>query len=159
MTNPNELEPEEPFIRKHLRQRIAGIEAKKEKMWNIAERHSTQYSKVLDLSAEEMKLLAEEREPESLRPDTEELASQGFVQVPVDGEWISLVAQHVCGLHYDNKWREMIFAICSSEPSLNTSIGKGTTLLSVLPEQWHRKLMEVLESPNRPEDWGNGVND
>ncbi|MDO8537190.1 MAG: hypothetical protein Q7R94_03010, partial [bacterium] len=76
----------------------------------------------------------------------------GFLSVEVEGENFTLSVQNVCGVSYGGQWRESIVAICTSNPGLNETTGQGTTLINVLQNEWHDKLLRhLIEGKSQPQ--------
>lgn len=136
-------------FKEKVQQMVARASMRKEKTWETFQEHSANYAKVLNLSANNLVIIEQEvQEIHSMYPDIEETGIKGFLNFDLDGENFSLAVKHVCGAHYGGEWRDYIFAICMSNHKLNQTIGNGTTTISVVPADWHTKIINLLKCDN-----------
>ena len=133
------------FIQK-VRQKIEAVVNQEQSVWNAFTQHSSAYMRVLELEPKDLEVLKREHGRGSMYPDLKETASKGFLQVTIGGKQFSLSVKNVCGAEYGGRWTESILAICTSDPSMNESVGSGTTLISVISEEWHERLVKRLEN-------------
>ena|SRR3990167_2968450 len=127
-----------------VRRKLDEIKAREASIWGAFLSHSRDYMDALRLSLEDLEVLERAKERGSIYPDVAEHGARGFLQVEVEGESFSLTVSHICGLHYGGSWQTLLFSVCLSNPELNESVGGGTTLITVVPEEWHRKILSRL---------------
>jgi|TARA_B100001971_G_scaffold7939_1_gene6529 hypothetical protein len=135
------------------RQMVNAINEKEYDIWNTFLKYSTEYEEILKLKESDMETLEDNQYFKSIYPDLEEIASKGFLKASVYNEEFALTVKYVRVGKHGERWTKKqypvkhhcIFAICTSNPSMNKSIGRGTTLISVLPKAWHERLIEGLK--------------
>ncbi|OGN01868.1 MAG: hypothetical protein A3B91_04800 [Candidatus Yanofskybacteria bacterium RIFCSPHIGHO2_02_FULL_41_29] len=144
-----------------VRQMVREVVNQEQAIWNSFLTHSSDYMEVLGLSTAELEVLERGRQRRSsMYPSLEETGEKGFIQFMVEGEEFALAVKHVCGAPYGGSWMDSVMAVCLSNPILNTQVGGGTTLISVVPEEWHSKILQHLakgngdETPILPTDGG-----
>jgi hypothetical protein len=125
-------------------QMVAGAVERENTLWEVFIRHSVTYKRALQLNDQQVEVLERTQPRTSMYPDASELAEKGFLHVTLDGQEFALTAKNVCGAAYEDQWRYCLIVFCVSTPSLNESVGEGTTFISVLPEDWHAKLANHL---------------
>lgn len=152
-------EPESFYGRK-LREDLKTLRIRQSSLWNKAVLHSQQYEKALGITEKDLEEIEQlQVSPVSMNPSIEDLGEAGFLKIPVENEWFGLRAENVCGVAYDNKWSRMIYAICVSNKEINVlHVGSGTTLITIIAKDWHDKLMDILECPNKPENMKSETN-
>lgn len=123
------------------------IEARtrKETGWERFKRHSTDYASALEISSSDLETIEQEVQGRGgMYPSVMDTAREGFLQFNLDDEEFSMSVKHVCGAHYGDSWDNFIFAICTSNPALNNTLGGGTTFISVVPDDWHKKIIRHM---------------
>lgn len=122
-----------------VRRRIRSVTAHEQALWRTLVEHSWHYMQVLKLKPRDLEALERSQHHWGSR-------DQGFARVTISGEEFSLTVKHVCCLPYGGRWMSFIIASCTSNPMLNASVGGGTTLMNVVPDDWHIRLLERLRS-------------
>ena len=115
---------------------------------------SRELAAVLHLDGHDLHVLeqGDGRRPDSIFPTLAESAeAYGFLNVLVDGEEFALFCKHVCGRPYGADWVNLVMAVCTSNEGMSVSTGGGTTRISVLPDEWHQKLVRYLGDDKSPE--------
>jgi hypothetical protein len=134
-----------------IRASIAAARSVQESLWENFLTQSRAYQQALGLSNEELDMLEDLTE----RPAGIHLPTlQGMMggdgrflnNLEVGGEKFCLTVQSTCGCPYGGQWEKTITAICTSNPRLNDQHGQGTTLINLLPEEWHNQLVEYLRT-------------
>lgn len=134
--------------------RVGEIEQEEQRIWEIATKHSIDYQNALGLSDEELKTLQRHQPVGNfIRVGPENLHQYQFLQIPVGSEVCTLTFQHVFGVQYKSTWSYRIIASCTSSPKRNRGTGNGTTTISVIDDELHKELVEVLKSSNPPQGW------
>lgn len=82
-------------------------------------------------------------------PSLKDLMNAPFLTFTIEGKNFSLYAKHTCASDYKdnsnkNSWVETIQVGCSNDPFLNTSTGRGTSLINGISPEWHEKLLKEL---------------
>ena len=134
-----------------MRRMIDEINKREQAIWHAFLGHSEEYMEALGLNTDELEVLergAQKRT--SVYPDLVETGGKGFLKFTIEEEEFALAVKHVCGCPYGGKWTESIMAVCISNRNLNDSVGGGTTLINVLPEDWHRKIIHHLTERDEP---------
>ena len=134
------------FIDK-VRGKITSARTKAENLWPSVSTHSREYMNRLGLSYDELEKLEETQKiTGEMYPTIEDKGRNGFLTITIEGKTFALIVKNVCAHSYGaNGWVYCIFAICVNDPSLNTSTGNGTALITAISEEWHRKLVAQLD--------------
>ena len=137
-------------LKEKVHKMIKKVKLTKATTWETFQKHSMSYSKMLNLSVEDLAVIEEEiQERSSSFPDIAETGEKGFLKFNVDDEKFSLAVKRVCGVHYGGRWQCYIFAICTSSPGLNQTVGEGTTTISIVSEEWNEKILHHLRSDEK----------
>lgn len=155
------IKPEEKVTvnyREVVRDMVITARTEKETIWENFKRHSLDYAIALNISSSDVAIIEQEVQRRGgTYPSVIDTALGGFLQFDLEDEKFSLSVKHVCGAHYGGTWADFIFAICISQPSLNKAIGGGTTTISVVPEDWHKKIVRHLQNSNEEPRRANNV--
>lgn len=113
--------------------------------------HSEDYVAELRMTPDDVKRLERMQKISGIMyPTAEDYFSAAIVRVMVEDREFAILAKTVNCHDYGEfsakeGWKLLLEAI-SSDSDLNESTGKGTTLINVIPEEWHRKLLVQLRS-------------
>lgn len=129
-----------------LRKKIQSLLTQNDSLWTFACVHSAAYVKILKLSESDLEILENiQKQPSAFRSDAEDLAiAGGFLDFSCEGESFSFRVVDVCGPHYGKEWTTFVMVFCLTNPTLNVSCGQGTTILNVLPDEWHDRICRHL---------------
>lgn len=134
-------------FQERMREIVVNATATKEETWLTFQKHSAEYADALGLSTHDLSIIEDQVQGRlSMYPDLKEVGSMGFLKFDLHGEKFSLSVKHVCGMHYGGQWQDFVFAICMSDLKRNQQLGYGTTLISVLPSDWHEKILFYLKT-------------
>ena len=128
----------------NVRGKVTEHVKREKELWSKTTMHSAAYRKALKLLESDLEALLRIKDRPSPLPDTKEHADKNFLAIPVNGKQFALTVHHVCGVPYGGTWTTVILAICTSDDSVNESVGRGTTLITTLSDEWHDKLMARL---------------
>lgn len=127
-----------------VRQMVEGTANREAIMWQMFICHAQAYQQSLGTSDDDVSVLERSQPRAGMYPSASDLANGAFLQVHLDDETFSILAKHVCGAAYGDEWRDCIMVICTSDLSLNESVGGGTTFINVIRDDWHNKLVAHL---------------
>ena len=113
-------------------------------LWHKTSSHSTDYVQVLQLDKEDLQVIERSQGRAGIYPSLEDWATIGVLHLDIDGERFALFVKNVCACSYGENWEYRMMAVCESNASLNTEIGYGTTLISIVPDEWHQKILKHL---------------
>ena len=117
-------------IKEQIKKGIKDHRNQKKMLWNQFVGRSKNYSRALGLSGGDLTTLRDI--PNIIPPIT------------VDGETFEFSVNSVCGAYYGDEWAEYITCRCTSNEALNMSTGRETTFISVVPYDWHKKIINYL---------------
>lgn len=118
----------------------------KKMVYKIGGRHSKKYRKALRFSPDDVSDL------EAFRSDTvENLVKNAFLTLEVAGEKFILVVKDVFGPVHKHSYAfgRTVLAVCISNPALNKTLGAGTTLVNIIPENFHKALLEKIKGKDK----------
>ena len=124
-------------------------------LWAAFSSHSADYAAALRLNAKDLVQLSGAGPGLSMYPGLREIADKASViDVALcgrqsDSNEFVISCKRVCGAHYGSKWGDFLFAVCISDPSLNTKHGRGVALINVLPEGIHQEICRYLKHGRR----------
>lgn len=118
----------------------------KSRLWEIVTRHSSAYQRVLALSDADLPLLEEVQGRAGMMPTLQDHARHSFLKVKLGGAEYALLVKHVCGIPYGATWQNVIMAFSTTHLGYHEEVGGGTTHLTVLREEQHKKLCLVLSN-------------
>lgn len=131
-----------------LHRSITSARYEKERLYETMLNHSEEYKEALELAPDDVKELEDMQRRTGMYPSSKDMAEQGFLTFEVKGEEFAFYVKNVCGCPYGGEWSIEILTTCISNSSLNTETGGGTTLIGVIPEDYHKALLEkIKESP------------
>lgn len=119
-----------------LRKKISGLMAKQANLWEQAKLRSADICQLLEVSKQDLPRIRA-----CLVSESDKCPSGSF-DCTIEGKNFRFTIDRVCGSLYGGSWEMVIQAACTSDASLNERIGGGTTLVSVIDEQWHRMLIQ-----------------
>jgi len=116
-------------------------------IWQTFLKHSEDYEKALGLSSNDLDVIGQGvQERMSMFPDVAETGAKGFLKLTVQDEEFSLAVKHVCGGQYGGDWQDYVVAVCMTNDFLNQSVGYGTTLINIVPDEWHEQILHHLKN-------------
>lgn len=136
-----------------VHRKIQGVVNEEQTTWHTFLSNHEDYMRALNLTSEHLEVLERSKGRGSIYPDLTETGSKGFLKFSLDGEEFALSVKHVCGAPYGGSWTDCVFAICLTHPSLNSSVGGGTTLISVVPDEWHQRIVSRLAEKEDSPSW------
>ncbi|MFA6492579.1 MAG: hypothetical protein WCV58_00295 [Patescibacteria group bacterium] len=123
-------------------------------IWKMVTSHSDEYQTSLGLNQAGVKELERQKSHISMYPSIEDELASAILNIEIDGEQFGLVVKYVCGCEYGDTWRECLMVGCKSNPSLNLSVGYGTTLVFAVSKDWHKRIISHLtEAETPPPPW------
>lgn len=103
---------------------------------------SAGYKNALDLNQADLENLEHLQDPAGMYPELQDY--KGFVSLEVKCERFILAVRNVCGAPYDRSWSHEIMASCVTNQGLNRQTGRGTSLINVIPGEYHSAILRHL---------------
>lgn len=126
--------------RKDLQEHLKKSKLINEAVWTILEERSEELCNALNLS---------ERDFNVIENHLQRNNEGSFLFVTIDKIRLALTVQNTCGAPYGRSWKRFTHVICLSDPSLNFSIGRGTTALNILrSKELHQSLLDKIREHN-----------
>ena len=104
------------------------------------------YQGVLELPDEDIERLERAQTHTSCLPNIQEIGEKGFLTLTIDDEKFGLSVHDTYGADYERSWEKCIVATCLTNSALNQGIGYGTSLINIVPDEWHKKIIETMQN-------------
>ncbi len=124
-------------IKEKLHNEINSIYSQPSKIWELVKQHSNEYIQALKLFKSDLKTI------EDFIQETE--GRKGFLDLEIEGKEFSLLTNRICAVSYGDDWTDIVQVVCQNDPSLNTQIGMGARHLTVIPDEWHQKVLKKIK--------------
>lgn len=124
-----------------VRQIVDGTTGREDSLWQRFIGHDQAYQSTLEVSDKDVAVMERSQPHAGLFPEASDLVRCAWLKVQLEGETFAVLAKNVCGALYGDQWRYCIMVICASNESLNERVGRGTTFINVVRDDWHNKLI------------------
>lgn len=111
----------------NLKNRISTVNSRNVELWKKVVQRSDEICKWLEITNKDLSLIKD--------------GLKKSFQFTLDDKNFSLDIHRTSGFKYGADWKDMIQVICT-DPSLNESLGGGTTFINAVSEKWHRLLLD-----------------
>src|SRR3989344_1550467 len=139
-----ERKPNNDSIKNRVRRQLEEQKEINRLRYNAFVSHSSGYKRALELSQSDLKDLEHiQTQPSTIYPSLQNY--QGFVSLEVKGERFILSVRHVAGHQYGGQWSDEIMAVCATNADLNEESGGGTSLINVIPPEYHRAIIDHIK--------------
>ncbi len=129
-----------------LKKQISDGTSRNMRLWNTLQEHSAEICKRLSITCPDSQDIESGLAKRlGVMPSRLPFQNKDF-HVTIEDKIFSVFVDRTCGLNYGGNWKILIQVICINDASLNESTGGGTSLVSVIAEQWHRSLLNKLEA-------------
>ena len=135
-------------LRKFLRQ-----EDKKDMdLFPEVAKHSRDYMDAFGLESRDVEVLEKKQEKKGgMYPEAGDLYDGSLIKLEIEGKKFGIFAANVCGQEYGNNWQDMLMAV-SNDASLNKMVGRGTTLIISVSEEWHTKILQAVKQSSQQDN-------
>lgn len=116
-------------------------------------RHSRNYQDALGLSFDDVVELQRRQGRLGIYPGASEYISAGLVRVEVNENQFAIFSKHTACHEYsrDHNWEYLLMAI-SSSARINRIAGGGTTWITSVGDDWHRKIIQAIRISDSDDD-------
>jgi hypothetical protein len=136
--------------------RVNDEKAKSDMLWHKVIAYSGELIEVLRLDEYDLQVLkkGDGRQSAIIFPTLDDcIVAYEFLAVVIDGEKFVLFCRDVCGAPYGAPWVNLIMAACTSNGAINAMAGEGARCINALSDEWHKKLIRLLEKQSTAPMW------
>ena len=139
-----ERKSERDSIKNQVRRQLEEQKEINRSLYNGFISHSSAYKRALELNQVDLEDLDRiQTRPSGIYPSLQD--HQGFVSLEVKNERFILCVRHVAGHQYGGSWSDEIMAVCATNAEHNRECGAGTSLISVIPDEYHSAIINHIK--------------